>query len=470
MARANSDVTEVLSVTLNYKKQRIIGCNPEMRYFDQFLENSNSLKPHQKYRGKKAMKIYKLITSTIAIAAFCAFAGSAIAKEPVKIGFSMALTGPLAGGGKQALVAMEMWRDDINAKGGILGRPVKLIYYDDQTKASNVPGIYAKLLDVDKVDFIVSGYGTNLIAPAMPIAKSRDIIFMGLFGMNNNKKWKHDKYFQILPSGPDPAVDFSRAWFDTIMQLSPKPKSIAFVAADAEFARNLKDGAVTNAKRLGMKIVYNRNFKPGTPDFTPIMRAINATNPDVIYVACYPGGAAGMTRAVSEVGTKAAAFGGGMVGLQFAGIMKGLGPKLNGILNYDFYVPEPNMNLYPGVKDLLVRYQKIAPSRKVDPLGYYLAPWAYAYVQILGDAVNAVGKIDHAAIAKYIHKTEFSTVVGKVRFGANGEWAYPRTLTVQWQNIKKKGDLKQFTQPGIRQIMNPAAFATGKVKPFNSLR
>ena len=416
------------------------------------------------------MKIYKLITSTIAIAAFCAFAGSAIAKEPVKIGFSMALTGPLAGGGKQALVAMEMWRDDINAKGGILGRPVKLIYYDDQTKASNVPGIYAKLLDVDKVDFIVSGYGTNLIAPAMPIAKSRDIIFMGLFGMNNNKKWKHDKYFQILPSGPDPAVDFSRAWFDTIMQLNPKPKSIAFVAADAEFARNLKDGAVTNAKRLGMKIVYNRNFKPGTPDFTPIMRAINATNPDVIYVACYPGGAAGMTRAVSEVGTKAAAFGGGMVGLQFAGIMKGLGPKLNGILNYDFYVPEPNMNLYPGVKDLLVRYQKIAPSRKVDPLGYYLAPWAYAYVQILGDAVNAVGKIDHAAIAKYIHKTEFSTVVGKVRFGANGEWAYPRTLTVQWQNIKKKGDLKQFTQPGIRQIMNPAAFATGKVKPFNSLR
>lgn len=416
------------------------------------------------------MKIYKIITNMFVAVAFIAFAAVAVAKEPIKIGFSMALTGGLAGGGKQALVAIEMWRDDINAKGGILGRPVKLVYYDDQTKASNVPGIYAKLLDVDKVDFVVSGYGTNLIAPAMPLVKNRDLVFMGLFGMSNNEKWKHDKYFQIMPSGPDPAVDFSSAWFDTIMQLNPKPKTIAFVAADAEFARNLKGGAVTNAKRLGMKIVYNKNFKPGTPDFTPIIRAINATKPDVVYVACYPPGSAGMTRAVSEVGTKAVAFGGGMVGLQFAGIMKGLGPKLNGILNYDFYVPEPNMNLYPGVKGLLKRYKKIAPSRKVDPLGYYLAPWAYAYVQVLGKAINAVGKIDHAAIAKYIHKTEFTTVVGKVKFGTSGEWAYPRTLTVQWQNIKKQADLQQFTQPGIRKIMNPAAFATGKVKPFNSLR
>ena len=333
-----------------------------------------------------------------------------------------------------------------------------------------MPGIYAKLLDVDKVDFVVSGYGTNLIAPAMPLVKQRDIVFMGLFGMDCNKKWKHDKYFQILPSGPDPAVDFSRAWFETIMQLDPKPKSIAFVAADAEFARNLKGGAEVNAKRLGMKVTYNKNYKPGTPDFTPIIRAINATNPDVIYVAAYPPGATGITRAVSEVGTKAVAFGGGMVGLQYSGIMKGLGPKLNGILNYDFYVPEPNMNAYPGVVDLLKRYQKVSVARKVDPMGWYLVPWAYAYLQILGDAVNAVGKIDHAAIAKYIHATEFNTVVGKVKFGKNGEWEKGRTLTVQWQNIKKQNDLEQFAQPGIRKIMAPAAFATGKVKPFNSLR
>ena len=421
----------------------------------------------------KFWKLHAAFVAGVAIVALgvsSAVVPAAKAADPIKIGFSMALTGGLAGGGKQALVAMEMWAADVNKKGGLLGRQVKLIYYDDQTNPKNVPGIYAKLLDIDKVDFVVSGYGTNLIAPAMPVVIERELVFIGLFGMANNKKWKYDRYFQILPSGPDPAVDFSRAWFDTVMQLKPTPKSIAFVAADAEFARNLKEGAVKNAKRLGLKITYNKNFKPGTPDFTPIIRAVNATNPDVFYVASYPPGSAGMTRAISEVGTKVKAFGGGMVGLQFAGIMKGLGPKLNGVLNYDFYVPEPNMNLYPGVQDLLARYQKVAPSRKVDPLGYYLAPWAYAYLQILGDAVNAVGEIDHAAIAKHMHATEFSTVVGKVKFGKNGEWSKGRTLTVQWQNIKNKNDLQQFTKPGTRKIMAPAAFATGTVKPFNALR
>ncbi len=422
---------------------------------------------------QKSSRIRAAFVAGVAIVALgVSFAVAPVAKaaEPIKIGFSMALTGGLAGGGKQALVAMEMWAADVNKKGGLLGRQVKLVFYDDQTNPKNVPGIYAKLLDIDKVDFVVSGYGTNLIAPALPVVIQRELVFIGLFGMANNKKWKYDRYFQILPSGPDPAVDFSRAWFDTVMQLKPTPKSIAFVAADAEFARNLKEGAVANAKRLGLKITYNKNYKPGTPDFTPIIRAVNATNPDVFYVASYPPGSAGMTRAVSEVGTKVKAFGGGMVGLQFAGIMKGLGPKLNGVLNYDFYVPEPNMNLYPGVKDLLARYQKVAPSRKVDPLGYYLAPWAYAYLQILGDAINAVGKIDHAAIAKHMHSAEFSTVVGKVKFGKNGEWAKGRTLTVQWQNIKNKNDLQQFTKPGIRKIMAPAAYATGSVKPFNALR
>ena len=143
---------------------------------------------------------------------------------------------------------------------------------------------------------------------------------------------------------------------------------------------------------------------------------------------------------------------------------------MNGILNYDFYVPEPNMNAYPGVVDLLKRYQKVSVARKVDTKGWYLVPWAYAYLQILGDAVNAVGKIDHDAIAKYMHATEFNTVVGKVKFGKNGEWVKGRTLTVQWQNIKKQNDLEQFAQAGIRKIMAPAAFATGKVQPFNSLR
>src|SRR5437588_12201906 len=80
--------------------------------------------------------------------------------QPITIGFGMALTGPLAANGKQALLGMKIWEEETNAKGGLLGRPVKLVFYDDQSNPSTVPGIYTKLIDVDTVNLVVRGYAT----------------------------------------------------------------------------------------------------------------------------------------------------------------------------------------------------------------------------------------------------------------------------------------------------------------------
>lgn len=410
-----------------------------------------------------------LFAASVVLSGSFATTAQAQDKDPIKIGFSMALTGALAGGGQQSLLAMQIWADDINKKGGLLGRQVELVFYDDQTNPKNVPGIYSKLIDIDKVDLIVSGYGTNLIAPAMPIAIEREMVFMGLFGMDNNSKWKYEKYFQILPAGPDPALGFSQYWFESVKKF--EPKSIAVIAADAEFAQNLKKGAVRNAEAMGLDIVYEENYNPKTADFTPIIRAANAKKPDVIYIASYPNGSAGMVRALAEVGTDAKAVGGGMVGLQFSGLMAGLGPMLNGISNYDFFVPEPTMDLYPGASDLIERYQaKVkAENLKVDALGYYLVPWSYAYVDILGQAVNAVGSLDQDAIADYIRDNKFTTVVGDVKFGKNGEWDRSRTIVVQYQGIENN-DLQQFATPGTRKIMLPADISTGELQTFNALR
>src|SRR5881409_4217150 len=144
------------------------------------------------------------------------------AADPIKIGLGMALTGGLSANGKPALMAMQIWKDDVNKKGGLLGRPVELISYDDQTNPATVPGIYTKLLDVDKVDFVVSGYGTNLIAPAMPIVIERNLVFMGLFGLANNEKFNYPYYFQIAPNGPEPGREFSRAFFELAATQNPK--------------------------------------------------------------------------------------------------------------------------------------------------------------------------------------------------------------------------------------------------------
>lgn len=381
------------------------------------------------------------------------------AQDPIKIGFSMALTGGLAAAGKSALIGMEIWRDDVNAKGGLLGRPVELVYYDDQTNPSTVPGIYTKLINLDKVDLVVSGYATNMIVPAMPIVMSRKMVFMSLFGLAANEKFGYDRYFSILPAGPDPKLDFLAGFFELAMAQNPKPKTVALVGADAEFARNAVAGAREAAKAAGLEIVYDKSYPPSTADFTPIVRAIQATNPDIVFCGSYPPDSAGMVRAVNEIGLKAKMFGGGMVGLQFAVFMSKLGPMLNNIVNYDFWVPEPTLK-FEGVEAFLVKYQEAAKGKGVDPLGYYLPPYAYSYLQVLGGAVEAVGSLDQGKIAAYIRDNEHSTVVGKIKFGKNGEWAQPRTLMVQYQGIEGN-ELEQFTKPGTRVVLYPKQWKSG---------
>src|SRR6185503_5679439 len=244
------------------------------------------------------------------------FSAPALAQEPIKIGFSMALTGPLSPNGKQALLGMKIWEEEINAKGGLLGRPVKLIYYDDQTNPSTIPGIYTKLLDVDKVDLVLGPYATNMAAPAMPVIMQKGKVFIILFGLAANSEFKYPKFFAMIPSGPDPKPSFTLGFFETAAAQNPKPTTVALVAADAEFANNACEGARTNAAKFGFKVVYDRRYPPATTDFAPIVRAIQAANPDVVAICSYPLDSVGMVRAVNEIGYKPKMIGGAMVGLQ----------------------------------------------------------------------------------------------------------------------------------------------------------
>ena len=139
------------------------------------------------------LKRNRVKCAAAAAALFFLTAGAAAAEEPIKIGLGMSLTGPLAANGKMSLVAMQVWESDINAQGGLLGRPIKLVYYDDQSKPAEVPAIYSKLLDVDKVDLIVSGYASTQIAAAMPVAVARKKLFVSLFGTGVNNEFKYDK-------------------------------------------------------------------------------------------------------------------------------------------------------------------------------------------------------------------------------------------------------------------------------------
>jgi branched-chain amino acid transport system substrate-binding protein len=389
--------------------------------------------------------------------------------NPIRIGLGMALTGPLAPNGKSALLAMQIWEETVNAKGGLLGRPVKLVYYDDQSNPSNVPALYTKLLDVDKVDLIIGGYATNMIAPALPIAIARNKVFIGLIGLAINAEFGYPRYFAMHPAGPNPKAATTRGFFEIAMAQTPKPQTVAIVATDAEFSRNASDGARENAKAAGLKIVHDRSFPPNTTDYGPIVRAMQASNADLAVVCSYPLETVGIIRAVNEIGYKPKMIGGGMVGTQATAIKTQLGPLLNGIVNFDFWVPAPTMQ-FPGVMELIKTYQERSAKEGVDLLGYYMAPWGFADLQVLQQAIEGTKSIDDGKLAAFLHANTFKTVVGDIKFDDKGELAVGRTIQTQFQGIKGN-DLDQFRNISAQVILAPAELKSGNViYPYEKAR
>lgn len=388
---------------------------------------------------------------------------------PIKIGFGMALSGGLAGGGKAALLTYQIWAEQVNARGGLLGRKVELVHYDDQSNPATVPGIYTKLLDLDKVDLVISGYGTVPTAAAMPVIMQRDKTFLSLFALAANDQFRYNRYFQMQPNGPDAKIEFSKGFFELASALNPKPKTVALVGADAEFGVLAIDGARENAKTAGMKIVYDRSYPPNTIDFGSIIREIKASKPDLLYMGSYPPDSAGLIRAIHEVGFGAQMVGGGMIGLQFAAFKQQLGPMLNNIVDYDLYVPEPTMK-FPGIEKLLKTYRARAVKAGVDPLGLYIPPFAFAEMQILEASIKAAASLDDKKLAAHMREATFPTVVGDIKFGKLGEWAKPRILLIQYHGIVGN-DVNQFKQAGKQVILYPAKYKSGDlVVPFTPIK
>ncbi|MEJ2625485.1 MAG: amino acid ABC transporter substrate-binding protein [Pseudolabrys sp.] len=408
----------------------------------------------------------------LTVAATALFAGQpAVAqdKKPIKIGFAMSLTGFLSANGQQALLASQIWADQVNKAGGLLGRPVKLVYYDDKSSGAEIPGIYTKLLDVDHADIVMSSYATNEIAPAMPVVIRKGKMFMGLFGLDVNAKFHYPKYFSIIPTGPKTKSSFTKGFFDVAAAQNPKPKTVALSYADADFSQNACDGARENAKKNGLKIVYDKSYPPPpkTTDFTPIARALKAVNADLVVVCAYPADSVGMVQAAHEVGLKPKMFGGAMVGLQATFFKNKLKSLLNGIVNYETWVPDKKQ-MYKGTEAFFKEYQAKAKAAGVDRLGYYLGGWGYARMQVLEQAIKGAKSFNVVKLAAYMKKASFHTIMGPIKFGTTGEWAESRMLTVQYHGITDKANLETWRGMSYQTVLTPKSLATGKaIYPYS---
>jgi branched-chain amino acid transport system substrate-binding protein len=301
-----------------------------------------------------------------------------------------------------------------------------------------------------------------MVAPTIPVVMPKGKTLIGLFALDANHEFKYPKYFSVLPTGPNTKPSFTEGFFQVAAQQNPKPTTLGLVVEDAEFSNNACEGARENAKKFNVKIIYDKKYPPATTDYTPIVRAVQAANPDLVIVCSYPLGSVGIVQAVNELNYKPKMIGGAMVGLQATVFKSKLGPKLNGIVNYETWVPSEKM-MKPAV-EFFKKYQAKAGAEGVDPLGYYLGGWGYAYINLLGEAIAGSKSIDDNKIADWLRKNPHKTIMGDWSYGpTGGEWTKSAFMQVQYYGIKEGAGLETWRGMDYQTVLTPAEFKTGNV-------
>ena len=382
-----------------------------------------------------------------------------MSEQPIRIGYCLSLSGALASNGKTARLAHQIWQNDVNRKGGLLGRQAEMICIDDQTNPKLVPEIYRRLLDDEKVDLVVGGYGDNSVSPAMPLIIERNRYLVVLMALAVNATFGYANYFVMIPTGPQPNEALTEGFFKLAASQTPKPVSMAILAADAAFSKSPVLGAKAHADKHGFRLVSEDRYPLSTTDLVPFIRSLKPVNPDILFLCSYLNDSVGLLRAINEVGLEPRIMGGAMIGPQNGSIKAQLGPLLNGLVNYEYWLPVQKM-MFPGVSEMMAKYQSLAENAGADPLGYYVAPQAYAQMQIVEQAIAGTGSLDDAKLAQFTRDASFKTVVGDVKFGKGGGWSEARVLEVQYQNIKG-ADLSEFKDARTQAVVWPPSLASG---------
>lgn len=280
-------------------------------------------------------------------------------------------------------------------------------------------------------------------------------------GLGVNNALTYPNYFAMIPTGPDPNAALTEGFFALAAEQRPRPTTVALLSADAAFSRNPILGAKANAEKYGFRIVHEATYPLATENFAPLIDAVAESNCDLLFLCSYLDDSVGLVRSIQAHPFRPKMVGAGMIGPQNTAVKTTLGPLLNGFVNYEYWVPVPEL-MFPGVQEFLSTYQARADEAGVDLLGHYMAPLAYAQMQVVAQAVEATGGLNDESLSAYARGATFDTVMGAIKFGANGEWAEPRVLQVQFQGITGP-DVGQFKNGSRQVVVSPPNFASGEL-------
>lgn len=366
----------------------------------------------------------------------------ASAKDTMTVGFSMSLTGKYAPGAAGQMQAYQLWEETMNARGGIYVQeygkklPVKLVYYDDKSEADTAVRVYEKLVTEDKVDVVLSPYGTAIHFAVAPMAEKYKVPIVGSTAASVKLRDIKTEYFWFITACL--ADRQMEALVDLLKHL--KVKSIAIIYAQELFPRENLQFLDPYVKEAGFEVLLRKDYPMGAKDLTTLLSEAKGKNPDAVIALCYPAGAFTITTQAQEVGLNPR-FIFELVGPAAVAFGPKFGAATEGIATMGHWSPKGK---WPGAKDFHDSY-KAKFNKKPDYLNSVLA---YASCQILEQAIEKVGSFDWKKLRDYIASHEFQTINGPMEFSGTENTRTP-SMILQWQ----KGEL---------EIIWPESTATAK--------
>jgi len=365
------------------------------------------------------------------------FASSAAAQEkPVIVGGTLGLTGIFSEASADYKAVYDLWLSQVNKKGGLLGRPVAMTIYNDESSPTVAQTLYNRLLDQDKVDLVLAPFSTLVGGAIVPLVRSHNkLLFNGGFPainvFKNSKGWMIGSYTYQEP-------DYTRGLFDLVKSLpaNERPKRLAIVTAQNPFPLVIRDGVagqggtLNHAKEAGIPVVLNEQYPPNTTDFTGLVQKAKSANADMLLVLGLPNDTLQIARTVHQLGFKPAIFCTCAAQVTTLASWDKLGSAAEGAFGSISAWPTQDNN---GLAELTALFKGRGQNA---PTTFAIA--SYVILQVLEQAVQGANTLDQDKLREYILKSEFNTAAGTFRYQEDGTPVFSQIVL---QFLKGKNEI-----------------------------
>ena len=371
-----------------------------------------------------------LAATVLGLSGLAGIARAQPAGQPIRVGSTLALTGPLSATAQIHKLVGEIYVEQANKRGGWLGRPIEWVVKDDQSKPDLARTLYEQLVTADKVDLLIGPYATGAILSAMGVAQRYNkVLVHHTLGIPSLAKY--ELQFPAWSLGSDPATTVPNTVFDALAAGPKPPKTVAVVTNKFPSIQFMTAGAREVMKKRGLNEVLFLEWDFGNRDFGPIANRVKDANPDFVWV-----GAIGVDGNLLLDAMKKIDY----VPPQHFYLYPAPGPlvalpEAKNALSVTIFEEQPPFTNAPGAAEFVKLYRERATKAGLaDPSVETQAAASYTAWQILEAGVSATKSLDDKAIGAWLKANKVDTLQGKLRFNGTGNFGDDLMRVKQIQN------------------------------------